>query len=162
MTKSVSLSLVFVTMSKHTANSGASVRRGWDSREEPTLMLPVRLAWRGTGKGLSALGVRSTKLHGFQTISELVSYWCAESVRYTRRMAISQQILSLLGFFCVLIYFFVTNRTESRRVSAHIVSDCKPGGFLRFLNRYIYIYIFFFLTTFEGKWCKLHKSTAHS
>lgn len=58
---------------------------------------------------------------------------------HSYRIVVSQQMMSLLGFFFMLIYFFDTNDMEHMRVAARMVSCCKHGGFLRCMKIYIYL-----------------------
>lgn len=47
MAESISVSLVFVTVNKHTANnSQASLLRAGESQEQLMLVLPMQLAWK--------------------------------------------------------------------------------------------------------------------
>lgn len=92
-------------------------------------------------EGLSIFGLRKSKLYSFlndfrdcqlliQGVSMVHSQNCDKS---------TNDVLIRI-FLHVDLFLYVTNHTERMHVSAHIVSCCIPGGFLRFMNIYIYIY----------------------
>lgn len=72
----LSLFGVSVMLSKHMENnSQTSVPRGRESQEQPMLVLPVQLAWRGMGEGTVAFLVSERpSCTASGTISEAFSY----------------------------------------------------------------------------------------
>lgn len=154
MTKPVSFSLAFVTMNKHReSNSRTSVLRGRGTADADA-------AWaacaRGAGGTLASLASERPSYTASWTISEVFSYRCEEPVWYARRIVINWQIMALLGFFFMLINFFMLPTTRSACV-------CLRGWFcVANLVASSGLWIHIFWSAFGGKWYKLHKSTAYS